>query len=322
MDTTTGSILFSSTVGKATADSDDYVDNPNPSAGVRGDPLILKSDTEMINQVAEPVVVELTDHIASSLETYGNKYFELGNEAARNDHNEEAVEQYVNFLYCCPKCAPSDRKEAMVFIKKTRNYDCDDIEAMDCRGYWGLHGKNLRIPTKFARGNVRKHAGKEANRINAVQSSEVPIGWISPPLPQVPIQRGWVRSLSGRTLFVGARHAVPTTVCGFFTQVLIPSPPANACGRSGNRFKNRLDSGFRGCVAIGRIASKRPFAVGQASSLSKCVPHALRVQASFRILLRSSGMTFPRLRHSLFRRNDGEKETISKNTPVNRIQGM
>ena len=180
VDTTTGSVLFSSKAGKTTEDKDDYVDNPNPSAGVRGDPLVLKSDTEIINQVAEPVVVEITDHIASSLETYGNKYFELGNEAARNGHNEEAVEQYVNFLYCCPKCAPSDRKEAMVFIKKARSYDCDDIEAMDCKGYWGVHGKNSGSPqSSLEETEESMQPKKQPNQ--RVQSSEVPIGWISPP---------------------------------------------------------------------------------------------------------------------------------------------
>jgi len=139
IDATGGSMLFSSTVGKTAEDRDDYVDNPNPSAGVHGDPLVLKSDTELISRVADVVIAEITDHIAASLKTYGNKYFRLGNEAARDAYNEEAVERYIKFLCCCPECDPSDRTKAMVFIKKTRNYGCDDIGGTDCEGYWGVH---------------------------------------------------------------------------------------------------------------------------------------------------------------------------------------
>ena len=40
-------------------------------------------------------------------------------------------------------------------------------------------------------------------------------------------------------------HALISNPVLSFTQVLISSPPANARGRSGNRFKNRLDSSFR-----------------------------------------------------------------------------
>ncbi|MBI4773049.1 MAG: tetratricopeptide repeat protein [Deltaproteobacteria bacterium] len=142
VDVPTGSILFSNTAGRTAEDGDDYVDNPNPSAGVHGNPLNLKSDTELTNQVVDGVVGEIADHIAVSLETYGDTYFRLGNEAAGNGHTLDAVEQYVNFLYCCPKCDPSRRTEAMDFIKKARSYSCNDIEASDCEGYWGFHTKD------------------------------------------------------------------------------------------------------------------------------------------------------------------------------------
>lgn len=122
VDTLTGKVLFAETISKKNKEEDDYLDNPNPSAGITYDPLELPSDAEMKDRILSNAVSKLSECICSSLGEYGIRYFILAEKAALHNDIENAVEQYVNFLYSSPKHASSKLDKTRHFLKIHRNY--------------------------------------------------------------------------------------------------------------------------------------------------------------------------------------------------------
>ncbi len=115
IDFTTSEVGQTRTITKTNTKSDRYIQG-DPGKGVKNDPNELPSRDDFLHQLMTQAIDDTARAIEDQLAGHSYGYYQRGLKAEQDQLDEEAIEQYMRFLYSAPDLAEQRAQHANQYI--------------------------------------------------------------------------------------------------------------------------------------------------------------------------------------------------------------